>query len=268
MLRSTARPPTTIRIRSRSGGPTASATDLAARAPRARISFIETDRNFEPRAQETDDFAALLAAIRAGDPRAEERLFARFGRPVALLLDRHTRGREEREDLFQDTFRLLIEKLRRGEVREPEKLPGYVAQLAKNLAIEHYRKAARRKTDPAPPEDLDRPTAGGALENLLAAENAALARAVIGELGTARDREVLLRFYLGDEDRDRLCRDLDLTSIQFHRVLHRARQRYKELYLARVQARGAASASASLLWLGGLLLHLASQTLSTSRAGA
>lgn len=187
---------------------------------------------------------------------------------MALLLDRHARGRDEQEDLFQDTFRLLIEKLRRGEVREPEKLPGYVAHLAKNLATEHYRKTARRKTEPAPPEDLDRPTLGGALDDLLAAENAALARAVIGELGTARDRELLLRFYLGDEDRDRLCRDLDLTSVQFHRVLHRARQRYKELYLARAETRGATQASATLLWLGGLLLHLASQALATSRAGA
>jgi len=196
-------------------------------------------------------------------------LFARFGRPVALLLDRHTRGRDEQEDLFQDTFRLLIEKLRRGEVREPEKLPGYVAHLARNLATEHYRKTARRKTDPAPPEDLDRPTVGGALDDLLAAENAALARAVIGELSTARDREVLLRFYLGDEDRDRLCRDLDLSSVQFHRVLHRARQRYKELYLARQQARGAAHALSILFWLSAALLGpLALQGLLAPRGGA
>lgn len=186
---------------------------------------------------------------------------------MALLLDRHARSPEEREDLFQDTFRLLIEKLRKGEVREPEKLPGYVAHLARNLATEHYRKTARRKTDPAPPEDLDRPTSGGALDELLAAENAALARAVIGELSTARDREVLLRFYLGDEDRDRLCRDLDLTGVQFHRVLHRARQRYKDLYLARVEGRGATKVLAMLFWLGGQLLHVASLALPTSRAG-
>ncbi len=208
-----------------------------------------------------------MAAIRAGDPRAEERLFERFGRPVALLLDRHTGGRDEREDLFQDTFRLLIEKLRRGEVREPEKLPGYVAHLARNLATEHYRKVVRRKTDPAPPENLDRPTKGGVLDDLLAAENAALARSVIGELSTARDRELLLRFYLGDEDRDGLCRELDLSSVQFHRVLHRARQRYKELYLARLKARGGLQAGLTLLWLGWLW-QLAAQGLSTSRGGA
>lgn len=187
---------------------------------------------------------------------------------MALLFDRHARSPDEREDLFQDTFRLLIEKLRRGEVREAEKLPGYIAHLARNLATEHYRKAARRKTDPAPPEDLDRPTSGGALDDLLAAENAALARAVIGELNAERDREVLLRFYLGDEDRDQLCRDLGLTGVQFHRVLHRARQRYKELYLARVEARREARALATLFSLGGLLWHLAAQALSFSRAGA
>ncbi len=186
---------------------------------------------------------------------------------MALLLDRHTGGRPEREDLFQDTFRLLIEKLRRGEVREPEKLPGYVAHLARNLATEHYRKVVRRKTDPAPPEELDRPTEGGALEDLLAAENAALARTVIGELSTARDREVLLRFYLGDEDRDHLCRELDLSSVQFHRVLHRARQRYKELYLARLPARGAARAGLALLWFGWLW-QLAAHAFSNARGGA
>lgn len=153
-------------------------------------------------------------------------------------------------------------------MREPEKLPGYVAHLARNLAIEHYRKAARRRTDPAPPEDLDRPTSGGALDDLLAAENAALARAVIGELGTARDREVLLRFYLGDEDRDRLCRDLDLSSVQFHRVLHRARQRYKDLYLARVETGRGSRVSATLWALAGLLSVLAAEALSTSRGGA
>ncbi len=209
----------------------------------------------------------MLAAIRAGDPRAEERLYARFGRPVALLLDRHARNRDEREDLFQETFRLLIEKLRRGEVREPDKLPGYVGQLARNLATEHYRKTARRKTDLLPEDRLDRPTAARVLDDLLAAENAALARAVLDELTVARDREVLHRFYLRDEDRDVVCRDLDLSSAQFDRVLYRARQRYKELYLARL-AHGEPDALGRVLlfWLGLLLGHVAG--LSASRGGA
>ena len=157
-----------------------------------------------------------------------------YGRSVAVLLDRHTNGRPEAQDLFQDTFRLVLEKLRRGELREPAKLPGFLAQIARSLAIEHYRKATRRKTD-ADSEAIGEAVAPGAspLSALLESENAALVRRVIRELGNERDREILLRFYIAEEDKDRIAADYGMTSLQFNRVLHRARQRYREIYLER-----------------------------------
>ena len=163
-----------------------------------------------------------------------------YGRAVAIILDRHTNGRPEAEDLFQDTFRVALEKLRRGELREPEKLPGFLAGIARSLAIEHYRKATRRKTDPDSEALLAVPASGaGQLGQLLDRENAGLVRQVIRELGTERDREVLLRFYIAEEDKDRICADHGLTSLQFNRVLHRARQRYREIYLERAGSRAA-----------------------------
>src|SRR3954453_4150603 len=95
----------------------------------------------------SDPPEALAARIQAGDRRAEERVVEIYGRSVAVLLDRHTNGRPEAEDLFQATFRLVLEKLRRGELREPSKLPVFLAQVARSLAIEHYRKATRRTPD-------------------------------------------------------------------------------------------------------------------------
>lgn len=160
---------------------------------------------------------------------------------MAILLDRHTNGRPEAEDLFQDTFRLVIEKLRRGELREPAKLPGFLAQIARSLAIEHYRKAQRRKTDPdsdAIAEVADASSGGsGPLSELLIREDAGLVRQVIRELGTERDRDILLRFYIAEEDKDRIKADLGLSSLQFNRVLHRARERYRDLYLERISRR-------------------------------
>ena len=160
---------------------------------------------------------------------------------MAILLDRHTNGRPEAEDLFQDTFRLVIEKLRKGELREPAKLPGFLAQIARSLAIEHYRKAQRRKTDPdsdAIAEVADVSGGGsGPLSELLTREDAGLVRQVIRELGTERDRDILLRFYIAEEDKERISADFGLSSLQFNRVLHRARERYRELYLERVGRR-------------------------------
>jgi RNA polymerase sigma-70 factor, ECF subfamily len=189
-----------------------------------------------------DDLETLVASIQAGDRRAEERVVELYGRGVAILLDRHTNGRPEAQDLFQDTFRTVLAKLRRGELREPAKLPGFLAQVARGLAIEHYRKAARRKTDP----DSDAlgqvaATAASPLSALLERENAALVRRAIRELANDRDREILLRFYIAEEDKDRIAADLGLTSLQFNRVLHRARQRYKELLAARMGGEGRAA---------------------------
>ena len=154
---------------------------------------------------------------------------------MAIILDRHTNGRPEAEDLFQDTFRLGLEKLRRGELREPAKLPGFLAQIARSLAIEHYRKLTRRKTD----TDSDAVLAAVAasespLGGLLARENAALVRRVLQDLANERDRQILLRFYIAEEDKDRISADYGLSSLQFNRVLHRARQRYKELLTERL----------------------------------
>lgn len=200
-----------------------------------------------------------MARIQAGDRRAEERVVELYGRSVAVLLDRHTNGRPEAQDLFQDTFRLVLEKLRRGELREPAKLPGFLAQIARSLAIEHYRKATRRKTD-TDSEAIGEVVAPSAspLSTLLESENAALVRQVIRELGNERDREILLRFYIAEEDKDRIAADHGLTSLQFNRVLHRARQRYKELFLERTSRQGSAVVAGAIililitLWRGML----------------
>jgi RNA polymerase sigma-70 factor, ECF subfamily len=198
----------------------------------------------------------IVAQIQAGDRRAEERLVEVYGRGIAILLDRHTNGRPEAEDLFQDTFRTVLEKLRRGELREPAKLPGFVAQIARSLAIEHYRKATRRKTEPDSEAIADVAASGsGPLSELLAREDAGLVRRVIGELGNSRDREILLRFYIAEEDKDRISHDFGLSSLQFNRVLHRARERYRDLYLERVRQQHAMMLGVAILLL---LIPLAS----------
>ena len=186
-----------------------------------------------------------------------------YGRGVAIILDRHTNGRPEAEDLFQDTFRLGLEKLRRGELREPAKLPGFLAQIARSLAIEHYRKIIRRKTDADSDAILEAVAPSeGPLGNLLARENAMLVRRILQELANERDRQILLRFYIAEEDKDRISADYGLSSLQFNRVLHRARQRYKELMVERL---GGGTQAAQVA--GAIILVLITLWRGVSRGG-
>lgn len=191
----------------------------------------------------------IARRIAAGDERAEAELIEAYGHGILLLLERHTSGSEEAEDLYQETFRLAIEKLRRGELRDLKKLPGFLARMARNLAIEHYRKGARRKTD------VDSETVGevarvpsSQLERILESESAALVRQVIDALGNERDRQILYRFYIIEEDKARISADYGLSGLQFNRVLHRARQRYKDLFRSRVSP----SAILAILLLGAI----------------
>lgn len=173
----------------------------------------------------------LVASIQRGDAAAETELVERFGRATRVVLRQLLRGRPEAEDLFQETFRLVLEKVRRGDLRDPATLPRFVVSMARNLAIDLFRIEGRRRTEPDS-EVADRVAHSGAdqLGRLLAEEKATMVRRVIDELGTDRDRQILYRFYIAEEDKAAICQDLGLESLHFNRVLHRARQRYRQLW--------------------------------------
>lgn len=174
----------------------------------------------------------LVGRIRDGDPGAEEELVTRFGEGLAFLLRRWTRDRAAAEDLYQETFRLALEKIRSGEVRDPDRLAGFLRALAKNLSIHHYRRSAVqevREEDLETAADYSAPEAGQ-LGQLLRREKVALVRRVLEELGSERDRQVLFRFYIAEEDRERIRSDLGLSGPELNMVLFRARRRYRDLY--------------------------------------
>ena len=181
---------------------------------------------------ESGPIVDLVRRIVSGEPAAEAELVQRFSRALSFLLRRLTRDVAAAEDLYQETFRLVIEKVRRGELREAERLPGFVSSLARNLFLGSARRGGRRRQwhgDSAAAETAPDP-APGQLAKLLAQERAAAVRHVLTELKNDRDREILSRYYIADEAKESICRDLDLSDLHFNRVLFRARQRYKELF--------------------------------------
>jgi len=132
------------------------------------------------------------------------------------------------DDLLHETITIVFQKIKDGKVEKPDSLSALICAIAKNLAISHFRKDSRvilvedaGIEIPCPP-DLH--------EQLLRKEEARIVRRVIAELKTERDREILLRYYLGEEDKEQICADLGLSSLHFNRVLHRALQRFKELF--------------------------------------
>ena len=171
--------------------------------------------------------SGLVERIRRGDQAAEADLVARYARGVRMIINRSSSDRTIVDDLCQDTFRIALEKIRHGDIRDPSRLSGFMCGLARNIVIDHFRRASRpplataiEESDPAPDQ----------LDLLLMRERAAVARAVLAELGSERDRQILFRFYVAEDSKAQICADLGLNSLHFNRVLFRARERYRTLY--------------------------------------
>jgi RNA polymerase sigma-70 factor (ECF subfamily) len=188
--------------------------------------------------QEARISVELSRRIGAGDRAAEAQLVERYERGVLYLLKRRTRDTDLALDLRQEAFRIAIEKLRAKEIAEPERVGAFVRGIAVNLAIADARKTVRRatKADSDAVELVADPDDGPA-DAVASAQTRAAVRALLDELSVARDRDILLRFYIEDEDKESICAALGVDSAHFNRVLFRAKQRFREL-LERAEKRG------------------------------
>ncbi len=58
-----------------------------------------------------------------------------------------------------------------------------------------------------------------------------LVHRLLAELPADRDRTILTRFYLKEDEKSEICRDLNLTELGFNQVIFRARNRLRDLLI-------------------------------------
>lgn len=174
--------------------------------------------------------ADLVGRIITGEREAEEELVSRYSRSIFLVINNIVRNHADAEDLLHEMFITVLRKIRRGDLNEPEKLSGFIRGVAKNIAQRHSRKATNRPLtnidEVPPPADPHR----GPLEQLLLKEEVEIVRQVLGELTQERDRQIIIRYYIMEEDKESVCANLGLTGEQFNKVRFRALGRFKELH--------------------------------------
>jgi len=89
--------------------------------------------------------AELVHQIASGtDREAEAELFRRMAPRVRLYGLRHLRNRASAEDLMQQVLITMIEALRQGRLREPERLASFVLGTCRMTVLDLRRGADRR----------------------------------------------------------------------------------------------------------------------------
>ena len=171
-------------------------------------------------AKATEDKAA-----RAELEAAESELYRRFAPRVRLYGLRHLRDEESARDLMQQVMLLTIEKLRRGDVRDPDQIASFVLGTSRTMAMTARRTDARRERlreaflapDAGATLDLDR------LEHCLA------------QL-VDRERSVVLLTFYAESSAAAVGADLGVSEGNVRVIRHRALAKLRACVLAGRQA--------------------------------
>lgn len=174
-------------------------------------------------------WSGLVERIRGGDPSGMEDLYRVFSKGIRFHLYRQF-GPQDLDDKVHDAFLVITQSIRRGDVREPERLMGYVRTVVRRQVAAHIQDVVEQRRNWTEVElgfslRDRRPNPEHAL---IQRQNQELALRILNSI-PKRDREVLVRFYLQEQPSRQICRDLGLTETQFRLIKSRAKARFGEL---------------------------------------
>ena len=178
-------------------------------------------------------WTSMVERIQANDPSGMEELYSVFCTGIRFYLCRQL-GPQDLDDKVHDAFLTIAQSIRRGDLREPERLMGYVRTVVRRQVAGYIGTAVEARRTLVDPDhgailrDRKPDPERAAIEQ----ENNVLAMRVLNTL-PRRDREVLVRFYLQEQSPRQICRDMQLTATQFRLTKSRAKARFTELGLAR-----------------------------------
>jgi RNA polymerase sigma-70 factor (ECF subfamily) len=176
-----------------------------------------------------ESMSDLVGRIRSGETDGMEELYVMFSKGIRFYLCRQL-GPQELDDKVHDTFVVVVLAIRRGELREPERLMGFVRTIVRRLVAAHIDRVVHTRRDHLDVEATLRiaDPAENPEQTAMLQQRAEMIGRVLDEL-TPRDREILTRFYLREQGQDQICSEMALTDTQFRLLKSRAKARFGEL---------------------------------------
>lgn len=172
--------------------------------------------------------AEYLARLGAHDPATEAHFVAYFSERLKITLRARGLDAHTIDDIRQETFCRVWTALRSGSVNNPRGFGAYVHSVCKNVLSENRRINHRNQHDSI--EFTDVPDDQLSLEELMQRkENARLVRAILSEMAK-RDRQLLQARFFEDRDNDEVCEEFEVDRNYLRVLLHRATNKFGELY--------------------------------------
>jgi RNA polymerase sigma-70 factor (ECF subfamily) len=183
-----------------------------------------------PEVLKVPDWAKLVNGIRHGDSGAMAELYGIFAKGIRYFLLRNL-GPDDLDDKVHDCFVIVAQAIQDGDLREPERLMGYVRTVVKRQIAASIDVAVQQRRTRVDFEDTmfsvsdwrENPE-----RSMLTRQRAEIARKVLNGV-SRRDREILNRFYVLEQTQEQICADMGLSYNQFRLLKSRAKARFGEL---------------------------------------
>jgi RNA polymerase sigma-70 factor, ECF subfamily len=186
----------------------------------------------DARLDETDaHLARQVLARAAGSGAAEAELYRRFAPRVRLYGLRHLRSGEGAADLAQQVMLTVIEQLRAGNIRQPEKIASFVLGTARLIAT-NLRRGEARKEELLRRFKDDVPFSTASLVPRLDEEKVAQCLEALCE----RERLILLMTFFEEASAERVGAALGLSAGNVRVVRHRGLEHLRSCLMG--QGRG------------------------------
>jgi RNA polymerase sigma-70 factor (ECF subfamily) len=187
------------------------------------------DSDWDSTGNGPEDWPQLVMRIQRGDESGMEDLYHLFARGIRFYFRRQL-GMQEADDKVHDTFLIVVQAIRRGDLREPERLMGFVRTVVRRQVAALIDSRVHGRRDQAH-LDVGARVADRRLnpeETSAFEQKVALLEVTLLQL-SHRDREILTRYYLHEETQGKICQEMHLTKTQFRLVKSRAKARLGEL---------------------------------------
>ncbi len=147
----------------------------------------------------SEGWTELVDRVRANDAAGMEELYRVLSKGVRFYLCRQL-GPQDLDDRLHDTFLVVTQAIRKGELREPERLMGFVRTIVRRQVAAHIDQAVQRRRKFAG-IDVGLTVAdheGNPEQEAIERQRVEVAGEVLRSI-SSRDREILTRFYLDEQ---------------------------------------------------------------------
>jgi RNA polymerase sigma-70 factor, ECF subfamily len=198
----------------------------------------EDGRDKTPRGFTPVEWGVLVAQVKAGQDAGMEQLYKLFSRGIRYYLCRQL-GPQELEDKVHDTFLIVVNAIKRGDLREPERLMGFVRTVVRRQVAAYIEQAVHTRREQADIETgitvADRKQ--NPEQEAMLRQKAELMKSALAAL-SQRDRDILVRFYLKEQSQEQICREMELTETQFRLLKSRAKAKFGEIGRKKLASNG------------------------------